>query len=83
MLNFRIMLLGTILTAFASASVSSKEVEEVKVYGIDLSTKTNLDGYMRIALSNEYLIHKYDEKKDEWQYIKPCKSSRRKETNKK
>lgn len=80
MKTFRFKVLGLLLLALTSSWAQAKKVEEVLV--IDVATKTDLKGYLRIGLSNNYLAHKYDEKSDSWVYIKPCRS-RRKETNKK
>jgi|GEM_PF-5079779 len=43
----------------------AQKMEEVRVYGQDLSKGSPF----RVGLTNVILLHKYDEKKDEWIYI--------------
>ena len=66
--------LGVVLFAQTGLATEKKEtgpgrraqkMEEVRVYGQDLSKASAF----RVGLTNVVLLHKYDEKKDEWIYV--------------
>lgn len=43
----------------------AQKMEEVRVYGIDLSKPTPF----RVGLTDVVLLHKYDKRKNEWRFV--------------
>lgn len=68
------------LASGAMATESTKEpenknMEEVRVIGYDL---TELRGKLMLGLSGAYLIHEYDEEKDEWRFVRVSNQTKEK-----
>jgi len=66
--------LGAVLFAHTGLATEKKEtgpgrraqkMEEVRVYGIDLSKPTPF----RVGLTDVVLLHKYDKRKNEWRFV--------------
>ena len=70
-----IALLLTIATGSAMAEEDPEvprpkgrnNIEEVRVVGYDLS---EMRGMLMVGLSGAYLIHEYDQEKNEWRFIR-------------
>jgi len=66
--------LGVVLFAHTGFATEKKEtgqgrraqkMEEVQVYGIDLSKKVPF----RVGLTDVVLVHEYDAKKNQWRFV--------------
>ena len=66
--------LGVVLFAHTGLATEKKEtgpgrraqkMEEVRVYGIDLSKPTPY----RVGLTDVVLVHEYDKRKKEWRFV--------------
>ena len=65
---------GAMATESTKEKTENNNMEEVRVVGYDLS---EMQGMLMVGLSGVYLIHEYDQEKNEWRFVRT--SNERKE----
>lgn len=65
---------GAMATESTKEKTENNNMEEVRVVGYDLS---EMQGMLMVGLSGVYLIHEYDQEKNEWRFVRA--SNERKE----
>lgn len=65
---------GAMATESTKEKTENNNMEEVRVVGYDLS---EMRGMLMVGLSGVYLIHEYDQEKNEWRFVRA--SNERKE----